>query len=131
MQGDEEWGSAPVCCSFLLFTLLCSSLGPLHESFSINLLQHGLSMGYSSFRTCLLGAALWMSAPPWSLQGLQGNTCSTRTSPGSQGNLCLGLCLAWGSPSLSSQRSPLQLPSSPAPLGTCTHYTDKHFSVSK
>lgn len=111
--------TVPVSCSFLLLTLLCSSLGLLNEfqSFSINLLQ--LSMGSPCVPLrhvfcqglqcgCLLHHGLSrvyreVPAPPGPLQGHRAISAWD------------GPCLAWGSPSLSSQRSPLQLPSPPAP----------------
>lgn len=86
-------------------------------SLSVNLsmvsVQHGLSMGYSFF-LCQPGCQLHhglsrvyreVPAPPGPLQGYRAISAWDR------------LCLAWGSPSLSSHRSPLQLPSPPAPWG--------------
>lgn len=124
----------PVCCFFLLLTLFCSSFGLLQafQSFSVNLPQHKVSMGYNSFEMCLPGATARMSAAPWSLQSLQGSTCSTRTSPGSQGNLCLGQTMFGMEQSqclLTKVTSAAPIPI--FPLGTHTQYRDKQFSVSK
>lgn len=108
----------PVCCFFLLLTLFCSSFGLLQafQSFSVNLpsigspwatiplrhvcqglqqgcqLHHGLSRVYRE-----------VPAPPGHLQGHRAISAWDR------------LCLAWSNPSVSSQGSPLQLPSPSAP----------------
>lgn len=74
----------------------CSSTGSLRAtvpSGHVHILWrgvlHGLQRGYL-FQHGPLHGLQEIPAPLWSLQGLQGDTCSTRIPPGSQGNLCLG-----------------------------------------
>jgi len=89
MQGDGEWRLWSVCnSSSLLFlpphSAPCPSWVPPTgcNSCRINLLQHGVSTRFSSFRKhppapawCSPWAAVWTSAPLQSVQGLHGNRC--------------------------------------------------------